>query len=345
MNQSRGTFLRVGMLVVAGVAMVFGLVWFFGGGEFSHGSEYESYFRESVQGLEVGAPVKYRGVTVGRVTELALVSAVYGNGALVNEIDRRTYRLVLVRFIVDTRRIGSGLMTPNVTEEAIKLGLRVRLASQGITGLAYLELDFADPAEYPAQSVPWTPRYQYIPSMPSTLQQVQNAATEFLAKLNRVDIVSLSKSLNALLNDLRTSLTTGDTHETLTHTTQLLETLDKAVRAADLPGLTADLRQTSDSLRALAQNRDLHQTLSNAAVVSDRLAAASARLEPLIAQLQATTRRVDSGTAEVQQALVPILRDAQATLANLRDASEELRRYPAQLLVGSPPPRSQDQGR
>ena len=44
----------------------------------------------------------------------------------------------------------------------------------------------------------------------------------------------------------------------------------------------------------------------------------------------------------LQQGLLPILRDAQAAVANLRDTTEELRRYPPQFLLANPPPRSQE---
>lgn len=338
MNEGRGAFLRVGLLVLGGLLLVVGFVWFFGGGEFRHGSLYETYFRESVQGLDVGAPVKYRGVTVGRVTELGLVSAEYGSRAAPAQIDRQTYRLVFVRFMVDPGRIGQ----VQDTAQAVRLGLRVRLAAQGITGLAYLELDFADPTQYPAQEVPWKPRDGYIPSMPSTLLQVQNAAQEFLAKLNRLDIEALSRSLTGLVEDLRTDLDQGDVHMTLSRSAELLRTLNDTVRAADLPGLTADLRHSSVALRGLAQDPDLHRVLANAAVASDRLATASARLGPLIAALQAAAQRADSGTADLQQGLLPVLRDAQAAAANLRDMTDELRRYPAQVLLSAPPPRAQE---
>src|SRR5208283_5540662 len=127
--------------------------------------------------------------------------------------------------------------------------------------------------------------------------------------------------------------------ETLARSAELLRTLDDAVRAADLPGLTADLRRTSDALRAVAQDRDLHRVLANAAVASDHLAAASARLGPLIAALQATAGRVDNGAADLQRELLPILRDDQAAAANLRDTTDELRRYPPQFLLAEPPPR------
>lgn len=338
MNDGRAAFLRVGMLVITGIALVIGLIWFFGGARLAHGQLYESYFRESVQGLEVGAPVKYRGVTVGRVTELGLVSAEYGDHNAPVQIDRQTYRLVFARFVVDRTLIGP---VPD-TEAAVKLGLRVRLASQGITGLTYLELDFADPAQYPVQQVPWKPRDDYIPSMPSTLLQVQNAATQFLAKLNKLDIDTLATSLTGLITDTRANLDHGDLHHALADASTLLRTLNDAVQRADLPALTADLRQTSTSVRTLAQNNDLHRTLANAAQLSDRLAAASTQLQTLITALQAATRRIDNTAGDLQQGLLPILRDAAGTVANLRDTTDELRRYPAQILLSSPPERTRE---
>jgi len=320
---------------------VIGLVWFFGGATLRHGLLFESYFSESVQGLDVGGTVTYRGVIVGRVTELGLVAAEYGNRSIATEIDRQTYRLVFVRFEVDPGRIGQAPGAA-AAAAAVQFGLRVRLAAQGITGLSYLELDFVDPTKYPAQDVPWTPKAAYIPSMPSTLQQVQDAAQQFLAKLNRLDIDAMAASLTGLVADLRTDLDSGDVHLTLARSAALLRTLNDSMSAADLPGLTADLRRTSGTLRELAQDRDLHRVLANAAVASDHLAAASARLGPLIAALQATAQRTDNGAADLQQGLLPILRDAQAAAASLRETADELRRYPARILLAEPPPNARE---
>lgn len=342
MTEGRAAFLRVGLLVLGGWGLVVALVWFFAGTTFSHGLLFESYFSESVEGLEVGAAVKYRGVTVGRVTELGLVTAEYGSHSIPEELPQETYRLVFVRFMVDPARVG--LPAAQLAEMAtpVRLGLRVRLASQGFTGLAYLEVDFVDPKKYPALDVPWTPHDPYIPSMPSTLHELENQVTDFLAKLDRVDLDALTASFTGLATDLRTNLERGDVHLTLARSAELLRTLNDSVQAADLPGLTADLRRTSDALRAVAQDRDLRRVLANAAVASDHLAAASARLGPLLAAFQATAGRIDNGTADLQQDLLPILRDAQAAAANLRDTTEELRRYPPQFLLAEPPPRTQE---
>jgi len=329
-----GIYLRVGLLIVGGVALLLALIWFLGGGAIRQGTLFESYFSESVQGLEVGASVKYRGVTIGRVSELGLVSAAYSDDQSIDQ-ERKTYRLVFVRYQVDTSKIGR---VPD-TRSAVELGLRVRLASQGITGLSYLELDFVDPARYPALDVPWTPRAEYIPSMPSTFSQVQDAAQQVLAKLNRVDIDALSTQLTGLLTDLRTELTTGEVHNTLLAATALLRTTNEAMQAADLPGLTADIKSTSGSLRDTVQGEAMRKLLTNAALAAERLANAANRLPGLLNALQTTTQRAGSGTSDLEQGLVPLLRDLQAAVQNLRELTDSLRRYPAQVL-SPPPPRA-----
>jgi ABC-type transporter Mla subunit MlaD len=329
-----GVYLRVGLFILGGIALLVALIWYLGGARLGRGPLFESYFSESVQGLEEGAAVKFRGVTVGRVSQLGLVNAEYGQGEGI-ERERRTYRLVFVRFAIDTMRIGQ---LPD-TQAAVKLGLRIRIASQGLTGLSYLELDFVDPERYPSLDVPWKPRAEYIPSMPSTFFQVQDAAQAFLSKLSRVDIDELANQLIGLTGDLRAQLAGGDVHNTLTAASALLVSMNEAVRAADLPGLSADLKRTSDSLRDVAQSEELKKALANTALAAERIANVAAKLPALVASLQALAQRAGSGTADLQQSLAPLLRDTQAAAQNLREMTESLRRYPAQVL-GGPPPRT-----
>mgnify|MGYP001027160747 FL=1 len=338
--QGRGAFVRVGALVLGRALLLVGLVWFLGGRHIRNGTLFETYFRESVQGLEVGAPVKYRGVTIGRVTEIGLVAAEYSPGPTV-PLDRQIYRLVLVRALVDTKKIAQ---LPD-TEDAVALGLRARLSSTGLTGVAYIEMDFVNPRRYPAEDVPWKPTAEYIPSIPSTLTQVQDAAQQFLSRLDQVDLVRLSDTMTTLLASLQSSLADGDAHTVLVRLATLLQTADETIKAADVGALSADLRRTSAAMRALAEDRDLRRTLANAAVASDRLAAASAQLPELLGSIRSTTRRADHGVADVQAAIGPLLRDLQASAANLRELTEALRRNPAQLVTGQPPPRPAERGR
>jgi paraquat-inducible protein B len=335
----KATFLRVGILLILGVAGVVGLLLFLGRGRVSPrtGEEFETYFSETVEGLTIGSPVKYRGVALGQVTEIGLVSAAYG-GRERGKFTPASFGLVLVRFVIDPRRLGEG-PDPAI---AVQLGLRVRLATQGLTGLTYLELNFVDPSQFAAMQVPWEPSYPYIPSVPSTLNQLQTAAQSVLAKLDSVDVVALSAGVQRVLDDLHANLTSGDTHAALTSVTELADTLRDSVKAADLGGLATDLRATSEAVRKAADGPTTRELLVNADRTFDRLADAAGRLPPLIAALEQTARRLDSGVADVRADLAPILRDARTAVANIRDASENLRRYPAGVLLGGPPPRNNE---
>jgi ABC-type transporter Mla subunit MlaD len=333
MTEGRGAFLRVGLLILGGIAALVGLVLFLAGAGLRGSEQFETYFGESVQGLDVGTPIKYRGVTIGRVSDIGLTAAEYGAaGAL--EAQGQIYRLVFVRYVIDPAKIGK---LPDIAE-AIRSGLRARLASQGITGLSYIELDFVNPVLYPPEQVPWHPKVTYIPSVPSTYTQVRDAAQEFLGRLNKVDIEALSSSIIGLVGDVRQELKTGDTHTALVQATALLATLQQAIQAADLPGMTADLKQTSAAARGVIQGKDVHALLASAS-------AAAARLPALIAALDATARRTDASAADVQRDLVPLLRDLSATAANLRETTDALRQYPAGVLLGGPPPREKEPAR
>ncbi len=321
-------------MLVVGLAAAIGLVLFLSKDQVRNGIEFETYSRESVQGLVVGAPIKFRGVQLGQVTEIALVGATYPE-AMPAVTDPRAYELVVIRFTVDPKRLGR-VMDP---ARAVQLGLRGKLANQGITGVSYIELDFVDPRQFPAEKVPWSPAYFYIPSIPSTIAQVQDAAQALLAKLQAVDFVRLAASVQVLLDDLHGQLTEGDLHNTLAEANLLLRTLRIAVEKADLPGVAADLKATSDAVRAVAQGKDVKQLTSSAAAAADSFAEAGRALPPLIDALEAAVRHADDSVGDLQQGLVPVLRDIRAAASNLRETSETLKRYPSSVLLGTAPPK------
>ena len=107
----------------------------------------------------------------------------------------------------------------------------------------------------------------------------------------------------------------------------MLRTTNEAIAAADLPGLSADLKRTSAAVRDTVHGEQMRKTLANAALASERLPA-------LFASLQTTVQRAGNGTSDLQLSLVPLLRDLEATTQNLRELTDSLRRYPA---AGSQP--------
>ncbi len=334
MPAQRALYLRVGTLMLAGVALAIGFLLFLAGNSIGNRPViYETYIRESVQGLDVGAPVKYRGVSLGRVTEISLVSATYR--APQGEPFAGAFQMVLIRFNVNLTSVGEG--APDL-EEAVKQGFRVRLASQGLTGLAYMEMDFLAAERFPAESPPWTPRYPVIPAAPSTVAQVQTAAQMLLQRLEQVDLAGLIDNLSGLLSDLRKETNEGDFSEVLNQAAQLLKRLNQSGGAGDLPGAVAEFRGVAAEARSLLASRELRGTLAGANQAMGELRTAVGRLPASLAALENTLRSARGATGDLQADLDPILRDLRSAVANLRDTTELLRRYPSQAIFGAPPP-------
>ena len=328
------TQFSVGLLVLVAFGLIIGFTLFLTGERLrNRGEVFETYIRESVQGLEVGAPVRFRGVAVGRVTDIALVSSRYRRPEGVAFAG--AFQLVLVRFAVNMQLVGEA---PNVVE-AVNLGLRARLSSQGLTGVGYIELDFNDPDRFPVPQVPWTPETTFVPSIPSTTAQVQDSATMLLQRLENVDIQGIVGNLSNLLADARGQLGEGgDIRILLSDASQVMRSLRGAVEQTDLPALADDVRRTVVAAQTMLNSRELQQALSQGSAAMGELRTAAARLPASIGQLEAGLRTARGATLDVQADLVPILRDLRAMTANLRDVTEALRRSPSQTLLGGPPP-------
>lgn len=330
----------VGIMVLVGISLLLAFVLFLtqsrlGGSD----TVMETYFRESVQGLDVGSPVRYRGVQVGRVTNIGLASAEYRRPE--GEPFASSFQLVVVRFAVNLDRVGD---IPSL-EDAVQLGLRARLSSQGITGVSYVELDFLDTARDQAlRHLPWQPMYPWIPAVPSTVAQVQSAAEMVMRQLQDIDIATLFNNVNGLAAELRDQVKAAELGRAVQEATGLLAEIRQIANQADIPGVFAELRHTTVTLRETVNSPDVRDALASLSAAAQDLRRTAARLPGTITQLDAGVRGVRNTTGDLQADLAPVLRDLRATTANLRETTEALRRSPSQTLLGAPPPNPNPNG-
>lgn len=331
----------VGIMVLVGIGLLLGFVLFLtqnrlGGSD----SVMETYIRESVQGLEVGSPVRYRGVSVGRVTQIGLASAEYRRPE--GEPFAASFQLVVVRFAVNLGRVGD---IPSL-DDAVKLGLRARLSSQGITGVSYIELDFLDSARNePLRTLPWEPKYPWVPSVPSTVAQVQSAAEMVMRQLQDIDFATLFGNINGLAAELRDQVKAAEVARAVHEATELLADFRRTLEHADIPGVLGEIRTTTMTLRETVNSPDVRNALASLAAAAQDLRRTAARLPGTITQLDAGVRGVRSTTGDLQADLAPVLRDLRATTSNLRETTEALRRSPSQAILGAPPPIPSGAGR
>ena len=203
----QANYFKIGLFIVIGVGLVLaGIVILSTATLFEDTVTVETYFAESVQGLSEGSPVKFRGVQIGQVERIMFTYNKYSSGVPLAE--RKPY--VLVEFSVAPEGLGGvqGESGARVLEQMVDKGLRVSLGYQGLTGLAYLELDLvSNPDQYPRLDIDWrTPKY-YIPSRPSTIAQVSESMQSIMTTvrdIEQVPFAEIGQSVAQLLRQLET---------------------------------------------------------------------------------------------------------------------------------------------
>src|ERR1044071_857110 len=127
-------YFKIGLFTIAALIIcLIGVVVLGGGAFLKKKNIIETYIDESVQGLDVGSPVKFRGVPVGRVEEITLTSVEY----------RTRLQYVLVRISISSNMFQFPVNDPSsaALQRELDRGFRIRMAAQGLTGVAYLEAD------------------------------------------------------------------------------------------------------------------------------------------------------------------------------------------------------------
>ena len=344
------TNIKVGVFVLVAVAIIVAGIILLGGGTFFRQTEQaETYIDESVQGLDVGSPVKFRGVQIGRVTRIGFVRSEYrGEGH--PELER----LVLVRFDLFPRTFGSAASeVEQEIKRSIERGLRVRLAQQGLTGTEYLEADFVAPENYPPLAITWEPNALYIPSAPSRLSQFTDAAEQVMRNLQKTDIAKLIDGATQLVEELRgtnvalkqffdeTALAQmrEDLGESFANLKRLSETAATA-GTETLDGLRDTVKRLDDVTRIIQQataGDRLPSIVANSQAAADSLRKATADLPQTMATLRGAIQRLDSMLVTGQGDFAGTLDNLHVATENLRQLSETAKRYPSQILFGGPP--------
>src|SRR5215813_4341772 len=231
-------YYRLGLFVIVSVLALAVLLFVLGGRKlFQPTYTFETYFAESVAGLEVGAPLRYRGVPLGTVSEIVDSAAEYERDVPLAK--RRNY--IVVRAKVTLSAVEA-LQVRHDAPELVKLGLRAQTQLAGITGQQYLALDYLDPAKYPPLQFSWTPTYEYVPSAPSRTGEIITNAQVFLANLSELDVKKLDADLNRLIANLNDKIAELPVARLSADADQVLRDANVTILRAE--PVVADLKQS-----------------------------------------------------------------------------------------------------
>ncbi|HSD54281.1 MAG TPA: MlaD family protein [Burkholderiales bacterium] len=340
----QANYFRLGLFILAAIVVFIAIVLALSAGQvFKHTIVLETYFNESVQGLDTGSAVKYRGVQLGRVTNITFTFGRYEQD-LPRSL-RRPY--VLVESEVETALIGFAAESdPERLQQAIERGLRVRIAPVGITGTAYLEIDLVEGAP-PPLPIDWTPRNLYIPSAPSTYNQIVRGAQNFLVKLDRLDIETVLADAHKLLVTANTKLDqapvdklSADANATLRDVRAAAVQLNKLLASPEIAQATKDLAAAAARAREILASPKLDKLPEDAAatVASVREVIESPQVRNALANADRILRRLDELTAGSDADIAAALTNLRRLTENLRDLTESLKRYPGAILSDAPRP-------
>ncbi len=305
----RSSYVLVGVFVLMlGAALIAGLLWLTTGGPPRDYSGYLVYMTESVSGLDVDAEVKYKGVNIGRVSEVGL-----------DPVNPERVRIVLL-VLEDT---------------PVKTDTVATLESQGITGIANINLTGGS-RDASVLTKFENEEYPIIASRPSLLMRLDDSVSELFDS-----IIATSDRLGEVLNEenqakiaatlanseqLTASLSArAEELTTLLENTNLLVTKVDAA-TSQLPQLVDQFTRTASALESMALN----------------LAAAGETLQATTVDLQNTVSSSGTDVRAFTSSAMPqanqLIQELKITAGNLRAVSESLQDDPSRLLFGSPEP-------
>ena len=373
-----GDYFKLGLFVIGGVVLLFVVLFALGAGKlFQRTYQMETYINESVNGLEVGTAVKFRGVRVGSVSEIGFVAGKYGQQAA-------GYRYVYVLCTLDRDLFGT--MGPKSAREQaadeVARGLRARTISQGLTGQLFLGLDYVTPEQNPLLPIEWEPGSIYIPAAPSTLSKVEQAVlgiSNTLTDLEKAELPEAVKSFRRFADSASTflegtdskgvgvklSATLDETHKLLARINVILAdpaaqtVLPEAARtlagvrkvveaagpdtvqlARDSRELVASLKVSAKALEKFLANPETSRQLAEMPGAMQQARETVSELRSAAKRLNSVLGRVEQLTAAQQANVEGILDSARGLVENLRELTGEAKRYPAGMLFGPPPDKS-----
>jgi phospholipid/cholesterol/gamma-HCH transport system substrate-binding protein len=312
----------VGLFLVSGIGIaLLAFIWLGMSRYFEKGRFYVSYFNESVQGLDKDSPVKYRGVSVGRVHSISVAP------------DSKLVKVVL--------KIETGMV--------LDTNMVAQLKFVGITGSVFIELDQKkkdEPDRSPPLSFP--SEYPIVASKPSELGEILRGIDDILNKIKALDLEGISAKIKSNLDTIETTVQEANVKGISRKLERSLDQLNQILDAQQWDKILASTQETIRAANEFFVKGNVTLTHAENAfaqargIITDKEQAIREALENLNKVLEKTAS-LATGTDETFSHL---RQNLLVSAQNLESASENLNRFlevladqPSQLIFGEPPPR------
>lgn len=299
------TKFAVGLFVIIGLAISFvSILWLGMSHYFEEGKYYVAFFDESVQGLDRDSPVKYRGVSVGRVESISVAP------------DSTMIQVIL--------KMENEFMP---SDELI-----AQLKSVGITGIMFVELDRKRHSDRNILLQPeLTFDYPVIATKPSEIKQFIGGVSDVLKQINALDMPGIAAGIKSTLDEIKLAVSNLKMEELSYSIKTSLNTWDRALNSVN---------KAATSFNALSSNAD--KTISvNEKELREAIAGFNQSMKNasiLIGQGAKLIKNTDSSINKLMLHLVIVLQNMEKASDNLSRTLEVIADQPSQLLFGEPFP-------
>ena len=312
----------IGIFVLGALALIVAAILFFGSGAvFKQRFTAVSYFPGSVAGLQIGAPVTFRGVRVGQVKSI---------GIRIDPDPTHSIVQVNMELVPEAVQRHGNSGTQEALPALVERGLTAQLVLQSlVTGMLQVDLDFRPGVK--ALRLGETLDLPEIPTVPSPFQ----ALTDQLQTLDIATAVAALQrtlaSMDALLTSPALKQTIDGLPALLADLRQTVKTVDREVHSFSATGqrsiseTAASLQSTLASVQKLAENLD-REAASTLTVARGTLQNADTAVDGIKVLVDPRGQTV----TDLQDALG----DLAATAGRLRDLSERVDRDPSVLIRG-----------
>lgn len=318
----------IGAFIVGAILLVFIALLFFSGGQlFSPKERVVMYFEESVQGLQIGAPIKLKGVVLGEITDIQINFPSDDTNGGDNNGNGKNIATTVTADLALQRISRKGITVDrDFFEDAINKGLRAQLNYQSfLTGLLYVELDFfpgTTPKLYNLQN-----KYLEIPTASTAFEEISK-------NLQEMNIKGLIDNLDKLAVQINK----------IAHSGAIEQTLGSVKSAADSVALTSNTLNQEVTVLSKNLNRtstELNQLLvtlnQQAPALAGNINTSLMELQKSLAQFSKAAEGINQSFSEdapLVNQLTTTLEDVSRSAKAFRSLSETLEQQPEALLRG-----------
>ena len=328
----------IGGFVIGGIGLAILAILVFGSGKFfQKKSMHVLFFEGSVKGLNVGSPVKFRGVDIGLVKNIQLS---------INPDDLEFFVPVYVEIFENTISILGGEGMGEFDDDEVvdtlvsEMGLRAQLQMQSLlTGQLFINYDFYP--DTPIRKVGLEEKIYEIPTIPTTLQILTETVEEIIDDLRKINFEDLVNNVSQAAEGINDLVSTSSMKESVERFNSIIKDLQELINKTDK--LAGNFNAKIDTMA-----NSIESTMGDTSKLLKNL---DRRIDPLASGVEKTLATVTLSFTEAEALLVEaqklisensrLRREITVTLESISDASRSveelsnyLQRHPESLIRG-----------